>query len=156
MQIIKNREITRTAWLPDRSTQQANSSQRIFPLDSWLEQLDFFRTGERSEPLPGVMLQPDANPELLKEWLTKIPVIAINVENFADGRVYSLAFELRQFYGYAAEIRAIGAIYDNLSMLEQCGFDAFVLQGGLSAEEAIGYFNEIEFDYSLWKPDSPD
>lgn len=155
MQIIKNREIIQTAWQPDHSIRHANSGQRILPLDTWLEQLEFYRAGERSEPLPGVMLQPDENPELLTEWLTEIPVIAINVENFSDGRVYSLAFELRQFYCYSGEIRAIGAIYDNLSMMEQCGFNAFVLQGGLSAEEAIGYFNEIEFDYSLRNPDSP-
>ncbi|MYB34312.1 MAG: DUF934 domain-containing protein [Gammaproteobacteria bacterium] len=154
MQIIKNREVIQTAWLPDHSIQHANSGQRILSLNPWLEQLEFYRAGERSEPLPGVMLQPGEDPGLLTEWLTEIPVIAINVENFSDGRVYSLAFELRQFYGYSGEIRAVGAIYDNLSMMEQCGFDAFVLQGGLSVEEAIDYFSEIEFDYSLRSPDS--
>lgn len=154
MQMIKNREIIQTAWLPDQSLWHTNAGQRILSLDIWLGQLDCYRAIERSEPLPGVMLQPDANPELLDEWLTEIPVVAINVENFSDGRVYSLAFELRQFYRYAGEIRAIGAIYDNLSMMEQCGFDAFVLREGLSAEEAIGYFNEIEVDCSLRIPDA--
>ena len=152
MQIIKNREIMQTAWLPDQPLQRTNSRQQILALDTWLEQLDSHRTSERCEALPGVMLQPDENPELLKEWLAEIPVIAINAENFSDGRVYSLAFELRQFHHYAGEIRAIGAVYDNLSMMEQCGFDAFVLREGLSAEEAIGYFSEVEFDYSLRTP----
>ncbi len=149
MQIIKNREIVQTAWLPEQTALQTNSRQAILPLKTWLEQLDFYRAGERPEPPPGVLLQPDEDIEPLKAWLTEIQVIAVNAANFSDGRIYSIARELRQFYHYTGEIRAIGAIYDNLSMMEQCGFDAFMLHDELSKEEAMSYFNEIEFDYSL-------
>lgn len=150
MQIIKNREVVQTAWLPEQHALCSDSAERqILPLQAWLERMDSLGPNERPASLPGIILQPDEGLELLKKWLSEIPVVAINVENFSDGRIYSLAFELRQFCQYRGEIRAVGAIYDNLSMMEKCGFDAFVLQGDLSAEEAIAYFNEIKFDYSL-------
>ncbi len=152
MQIIKNREIIETTWLPNQSTGHTSSDLQILTLKDWLEKLDNDRVNERFERLPGVLLQPDEDLNILKEWLTEIPVIAINVGNFSDGRVYSLAIELREFSRYTGEIRAIGAIYDNLSMMEQCGFNAFELQDGLVAEEAIRYFDEIGYDYSLRIP----
>lgn len=150
MQIIKNREVVHTRWLPEPDLAQPDALDgRILPLEAWLEQAKHSPPSGRMDGLPGVLLEPDDGPEPLERWLSAIPVIAINAENFADGRIYSLAFELRQFYHYEGEIRALGAIYDNLSMMEQCGFDAFVLKQGLSPEEAIPYFTEIGFDYSL-------
>ena len=101
----------------------------------------------QARELPGVLLEPGDDPERIREWIHGIPVIAVNARNFADGRIYSLAVELRTFYLYEGEIRAVGAIPDNLSMMEQCGFDAFDLRPGLELEEAIPYFSEIGFDY---------
>ncbi len=152
MQIIKNREIVQTVRLPDQPTGHANSAPRILALNDWLEQLENDCVNERFQSLDGVLLQPDDELKLLEKHLPEIPMIAINAGDFSDGRVYSLAIELREFYRYAGEIRAIGAIYDNLSMMEQCGFDAFELQDGLCAEEAMHYFNEMGHVYALRSP----
>ncbi len=146
MRIIKNRKIVRTEWLPDSGAAEFGGAHRRIPaLDEWLETAPMQASTGQAPDLPGVLLEPGDDPAALGEWIDDIPVIAINVDNFADGRVYSLAFELRQFYRYRGEIRGIGAIFDNLSMMEQCGFDAFTLKPGLAPEEAIPYFTEIGY-----------
>ena len=150
MRIIKNRAIVRTDWLPDsRAPEPGSSHGRILALEEWMEAAGNAVSAGQARELPGVLLEPGDDPERIREWIHGIPVIAVNAGKFADGRVYSLAIELRSFYQYKGEIRAIGAIPDNLSMMEQCGFDAFDLQPGLELEEAIPYFTEIGFDYPV-------
>lgn len=150
MRIIKNREIVRTEWLPDSGgSEQGRGHGRILALDDWMEVAGNPAPSGRSRELPGVLLQPGDDPATLGARIPEIPVIAIDAGNFADGRVYSLAFELRRHHGYRGEIRGIGAIYDNLPLMEQCGFDAFTLKPGLALEEAIPYFTELGFDCPL-------
>ncbi len=148
MRIIKNRKIVRTEWLPDTgAAEPGREHRRILALDEWLEAAPAQASNGQVPDLSGVLLEPGDDPEALGEWIDDIPVIAINAENFADGRIYSLAIELRRFYRYQGEIRGIGAIFDNLSMMEQCGFDAFALKPGLVLEEAMPYFTEIGLGY---------
>ena len=148
MRIIKDRKIVRTEWLPDTGAAEPGRAHlRILALDEWLESAPVQASTGQAPNLPGVLLEPGDDPGALGEWIGDIPVIAINVENFADGRIYSLALELRRFYRYQGEVRGVGAIFDNLSMMEQCGFDAFALKPGLTPEEAIPYFTEIGFGY---------
>ena len=40
--------------------------------------------------------------------LNKLPIIAVHVERFADGRIFSLGTLLRTRYGYKNELRAFG------------------------------------------------
>lgn len=153
MRIIKNREIVQTAWLHNQPTDENPDGRQLLSLSVWLEWIDNCQSSGSMDPLPGVMLEPNEDLESISRWISLIPVIAINVGNFADGRIYSLAVELRQFYRYTGELRAIDAIYDNLSMLEKCGFDAFALQEGQSAEEGLSYFSEFDFEHPLWLRD---
>ena len=42
--------------------------------------------------------------------LNQLPIIAIHVERFADGRIFSLGLLLRTRYGFKNELRAIGDV----------------------------------------------
>lgn len=149
MQIIKGRKIVDTSWQVATSDQaQAESDTPILPLEQWrLRDRRCRSTGT----YPGILLQPDDQIEDLAGEIDQVPVIAINAAGFADGRVYTLASTLRETYHYRGELRALGAMPDNLAMLERCGFDAFELGDELSAEDALRGFVQIEPVYSVWQ-----
>lgn len=65
-------------------------------------------------------------------------LIAIEIPSFVDGRGYSLARILREFYHYSGELRAIGDIQpDQALYLTRVGFDALELENDDLASLAI-------------------
>jgi uncharacterized protein (DUF934 family) len=79
----------------------------------------------------GVRLNPDEPVEQLADVLPHLAVVALEFPKFRDGRGYSSAALLRDRYGYAGEIRAVGEVLrDQASCLIRCGFDAFELSDG--------------------------
>ena len=58
--------------------------------------------------------------------VNRLPLIAVFVERFADGRIFSIGNLLRTRYGYKNELRAIGDVLrDQLFFLKRSGFDSF-------------------------------
>ena len=107
--------------------------------------------GERLVPLAqwkgesAVLLGPADDPAALDGRLDAISVIAIEFPQFTDGRGYSIAWLLRERYGFKGEIRAVGEVLrDNLHYLSRCGFDAFVVSdpSGPEALESLADFSE--------------
>ncbi len=107
--------------------------------------------GERLVPLaqwdgePSVLLGPADDPAALQGRLGGLSVIAVEFPQFTDGRGYSIARLLRERYGYAGELRAVGEVLrDNLFYLSRCGFDAFALSdpSGAEALEGLADFSE--------------
>jgi uncharacterized protein (DUF934 family) len=96
----------------------------------------------------GVWLESGDRVETLAADLGQFALVAVNFEKFADGRGFSTARLLRERYGYAGEVRAIGQFLpDQLPLLERCGFDAFVLRDGQDAEEALRTFDDFSEAY---------
>ena len=55
--------------------------------------------------------------------------MALSFPSFADGRAFSTARILRERYGFAGEIRAVGDVQiDRYQFMRQCGFDAFEIR----------------------------
>jgi len=78
----------------------------------------------------------------------RLAVIAIDFPQFTDGRGYSHARLLRERFGYAGELRAIGDVgRDQLYYLAQCGFDAFAIPDGRDAAAAIAAFADFSDGY---------
>lgn len=74
--------------------------------------------------------------------------IEVNFPKFGDGRGFSTARLLRERYGYKGELRAIGhVVRDHLYYMEQCGFDAFLLQEGEDPAEALTAFDDYSEAY---------
>ena len=87
----------------------------LLPLAAWLE-----RRGEAGAAAP------------------ELPLIAVDVPSFRDGRGYSLAYLLRVRLGWSGELRAVGDVLrDQLSHMRQCGFDAFAVREDKNVEDAL-------------------
>lgn len=80
--------------------------------------------------------------------LNHLPIIAIFVERFADGRIFSLGNLLRTRYGFKNELRAFGDVLrDQLFFLKRSGFTSFVIRADRSAQDAIASLNDFTQPY---------
>ena len=80
--------------------------------------------------------------------LNALPIIAVHVERFADGRNFSLGVLLRTRYGYKNELRAIGDVLrDPLFFLKRSGFSSFAIRADRSATEAMASLNDFTQPY---------
>lgn len=80
--------------------------------------------------------------------LNQLPIIAVHVERFADGRIFSLGALLRTRYGFKHQLRAFGDVLrDQLYFLKRSGFDQYVIRADRSAIEAIASLNDFTTPY---------
>ncbi|CAN4271180.1 Uncharacterised conserved protein UCP030820 [Methylophilaceae bacterium] len=80
--------------------------------------------------------------------LNALPIIAVHVERFADGRIFSLGTLLRSRYGFKNELRAVGDVLrDQLFFLKRSGFNSFAMRTDRSAAEAIASLNDFSQPY---------
>ena len=75
-------------------------------------------------------------------------LVAVYVERFADGRIFSLGTLLRSRYGYKNELRAFGDVLrDQLFFLKRSGYTSFAIRKDRSAQEAIASLNDFSKPY---------
>ena len=80
--------------------------------------------------------------------LNQLPIIAIHVERFADGRIFSLGLLLRTRYGFKNELRAIGDVLrDQLFFLKRSGFDSYLIRSDRNAQEAMLSLKDFSAPY---------
>lgn len=101
----------------------------------------------RNTPV-GVQLGTTDVPAALGDDLARLSVIAVHFAKFADGRGYSIAYQLRRRLGYRGELRAVGDVQrDQLFYLSRSGFDAFLLKEGLDARAALASLHDFAATY---------
>ena len=84
----------------------------------------------------GVRLQPNEEAEALAYDLPRLAVVELRFDKFRDGRPYSNAVLLRERYGYAGELRAVGDVLrEQAQFMLRCGFDAFAPADGSGPED---------------------
>ena len=80
--------------------------------------------------------------------INKLPMIAVHVARFADGRIFSLGTLLRTRYGYKNELRAFGDVLrDQLFFLKRSGFSSFLVRADRSAEDALASLHDFSQPY---------
>lgn len=80
--------------------------------------------------------------------LNVFPLIAVHVERFADGRIFSIGTLLRTRYGYKNELRATGDVLrDQLFFLKRSGFDSFLIRADRSAKDALQSLKDFSEPY---------
>ena len=80
--------------------------------------------------------------------INKLPIIAVHVERFADGRIFSLGTLLRTRYGFKNELRAFGDVLkDQLFFLKRSGFTSFEIRADRNAEDAISSLQDFSQPY---------
>lgn len=92
--------------------------------------------------------------ELLEDLLNSVsninslPIIAVHVERFADGRIFSLGSLLRTRYGFKNELRAFGDVLrDQLFFLKRSGFSSYVIRADRSAQDALASLKDFSQPY---------
>lgn len=140
-EIIKNRTVVNDDWailnVPEGEapeTVSVPSCKVIVPLAVWQAQ----RSALSGRKDVGVLLSSDARPEALKEDIAILPLIAVDFPRFADGRGYSIAYNLRARLGFTGELRAVGDVLrDQLFYMQRVGFDAFAVRADRSIHDAL-------------------
>jgi len=117
----------------------------IVPLDTWKARRD--ELVKRNTRL-GVKLEPDDEPADIAGDLEHFAVIALNFPTFKDGRCYSTARLLRERYGYAGELRAVGDVLrDQIFYMARCGIDAFEVRADRDLGDALRAFDDFSVTY---------
>ena len=158
--IIKDKAIVSDDWnllkLAEGETADAvtvPAGKQIVPLTVWLAQ----KTTLAARGDIGVWLASDERPEQLKEDAKSLPVIAVDFPNFADGRGYSIAYNLRTRVGFEGELRAIGDVLrDQLFYMSRVGFNAFATREDRSIDDALKGLTDFSDVYQVsWDQKSP-
>lgn len=151
MMIIKNKSVVNDDWITLRLNENespesvvVSAGKVIVPLKVWQAQ----RTKLQDRPDLGVWLNSDERPEELKADIGKLSVIAINFPRFADGRGYSIAFNLRARLGYTGELRAIGDVLrDQMFYMQRVGFDSFEPRADRNIHDALKGLSDFSETY---------
>lgn len=112
----------------------------------------------RRHPL-GIVLPTDADLADLgvsAETLTQrgdVAFLAVHFPQYGDGRGFSLAWLLREEYGWQGELRALGdVLIDTVHYLARCGFDSFVPKPGHDPNEALAALHAYTEHYQAAYP----
>lgn len=151
--IIKNNAIVSDDWtilrLNESETPESvvvPAGKIIVPLKVWQVQRD--RLQNHAEL--GVWLASNERPEELKGEVERFSVIAIDFPKFADGRGYSIAYNLRARLGYAGELRAIGDVLrDQMFYMQRVGFDTFAPRPDKDIQDALKGLTDFSESYQI-------
>lgn len=107
----------------------------------------------------GIILATNETAEALQTEFTDLntlPLIAVFVERFADGRIFTLGNWLRTRFGFKNELRAIGDVLrDQLFFHKRAGFNSFLIRADRSAEDALASLNDFSQPYQGGVADVP-
>lgn len=150
-QIIKNKAIVSDDWTVLRLSEEQTpdnvtvaDGKIIVPLKVWQAQ----KATLQGRPALGVWLASDERPEALKGEVGQFGVIAVDFPKFADGRGYSIAYNLRARLGYTGELRAIGDVLrDQMFYMQRVGFDTFAPRADRSIEDALKGLSDFSEKY---------
>jgi uncharacterized protein (DUF934 family) len=145
MALVKNGELVASEFV-DASGADAipPTGPVIVSLDQWKAQREALL--QRGAPL-GIRLHSDQAPELIVADLPHFAVVALEFPKFRDGRAYSYARLLRERYGYAGELRAVGEVLlEQLFFMLRTGFDAFEIESA----DPLGDYRTALADFSVW------
>lgn len=125
----------------------------IVPLTVW--QAQYATLSQRDDI--GVWLASDERPEALKDDVARLKMIAVEFPKFADGRGYSIAFNLRARHGYEGELRAFGDVLrDQLFYMQRVGFNSFAVRADRDVNDAIKGLSDFSESYQTsWDKKSP-
>ena len=166
--LIKDRQIIDDAWTLVRDAEAgAPAGPAILPLALWKTLRDSRAAADSDVQADGSKLYrvhgtlffasvttflnqftPADDPAELAGAVAELPVIAVDFPQFADGRGYSIGRLLRERYGFAGELRAIGDVLrDQLYPLEQVGFNAFSLREDRDPAKDIAGLHDFSLGY---------
>ena len=125
---------------PESPTVSSWEGGSLDTIESWL-----------ASPQDGgaIVLRPADDPAALRDTISQLSLIAVDFPKLNDGRGYSTASLLRQRYGYAGRLRAVGQITaDQVFALARVGFNSFELRADQDANVAVDALHSFTVAYS--------
>ena len=111
----------------------------LVSFQQWIENID-----ELSKLSVGVIISPSDDISLIKGYLDFIELIALDFNNFDDGRGYSHAYLLSKRWQFSGEIIGINAHIDQLQFMIRSGVTSYILLDsyiGLNEEDYADGFS---------------
>ena len=111
----------------------------LVALQEWIENID-----KLSKLSVGVIISPLDDISLIKDHLDFIELIALDFNNFDDGRGYSQAYLLSKRWQFSGEIIGINAHIDQLQFMIRSGVTSYILLDsyiGLNEEDYANGFS---------------
>jgi len=159
-EIIKDKAIVKDDWLvlrltegEDAATVAIPSAKTIIPLKVWLAQ----RSSLLQRKDIAVWFASDEQAKDLQDDIAHFGLIAVDFPKFADGRGYSIAYNLRARYGFTGELRAIGDVLrDQLFYMQRVGFNAFATREDKNIHDALKGLSDFSEAYQTsWDQKNP-
>ena len=119
-----------------------NENVELVTVEQWIENVD-----ELSKLGVGVIVNPSDDVKLLKNSLNDIALIALDFNNFDDGRGYSQAYLLSKRWQYAGEIVGINAHLDQLQFMLRSGVTSYKLLQDYEGFDELDYSNGFSICY---------
>jgi uncharacterized protein (DUF934 family) len=130
----------------------------ILPLPVWLAKKSTLGARMTAGEIGILVATHEPIEQLVAEFpdLNILPLIAVFVERFADGRNFTLGNWIRTRYGFKNELRAVGDVLrDQLFFLKRSGYDSYLIRADRNAQEAIGSLNDFSQPYQGATDDVP-
>jgi uncharacterized protein (DUF934 family) len=163
-EIIKDRAVVQDDWsvlkLEDEQSPETidvPEGRTVVPLAVWFAQRATLLARLREHGDIAVWFASDERPETLKDDVGLFGLLAVDFPKFADGRGYSIAYNLRLRHGYTGELRAIGDVLrDQLFYMQRVGFDSFATRPDRNIHDALKGLTDFSEAYqTAWDRKTP-
>nr|WP_315469330.1 DUF934 domain-containing protein [uncultured Undibacterium sp.] len=153
--IIKDRAIIEDDWeilqLSEDDTADAievPEGKVIVPLKVWQLQRDKLIQRAKDSAEIAVWFSSNEQAKELQSDLPLFNLLAVDFPKFADGRGYSIAYNLRTRFSYSGELRAIGDVLrDQLFYMQRVGFNSFAVRADKNIHDAIKGLTDFSEKY---------
>ena len=132
------------------ATQIPATGKLLVPFTVWRANQDALASRLRQGEVGLLIATHEAIEEVIAEVkdINAFALIAVYVERFADGRIFSIGNLLRTRYGFKHDLRAVGDVLrDQLFFLKRSGFNSYLIRADRSAEEALASLKDFSEPY---------
>ena len=132
------------------ATQIPATGKVLVPFTVWRANQDALASRLRQGEVGLLIATHEAIEEVIAEVkdINAFALIAVYVERFADGRIFSIGNLLRTRYGFKHDLRAVGDVLrDQLFFLKRSGFNSYLIRADRSAEEALASLKDFSEPY---------
>lgn len=132
------------------ATQIPATGKILLPLSVWQANVERL-AGRMAAGEVGILIATHEPLEMLAATfadINELPLIAVFVERFPDGRIFTIGNLLRTRYGFKNELRAVGDVLrDQLFFLKRSGFNSYLIRADRSAEDALASLQDFTQPY---------
>jgi len=145
MQVIKNKKLIENVWYHVADDGAVDAGNITVSLARWRK--DKNQLAARKNLL-GIRIQPDDNVANIADDLSHFQLVELVFPDFADGRLFSHAWLLRNRYAYSGELRATGNyMSDQVFYLSRVGVNAFQPNNPAHLTIELAYLNDFSVHY---------